>query len=146
MRGSRNWIAGAILLAVIAFGAAAQGLHASPAGGRFNLPFDAQWGKSVLPNGEYSFTVEQVSLDGAIIIAQGTQTIAVVHAQAFDDHENKSEKPELVCLRHDGKVTIRALRLPNVGTYYFALPKDMKSLVAQQPKSVESVTVEVTLQ
>jgi len=143
MRGSRNWIAGAVLLAVIALGAAAPGLHARPAGGRFNLPFDARWGKSVLPTGEYSFSVEHVSLDGAIFIAQGPLTIAVVHAQGFNDHENKSEKPELVCLRHDGKVTIRELRLPNVGTYYFALPKDMQSLVAQKSQSVETVTVEV---
>jgi hypothetical protein len=43
-------------------------------------------------------------------------------------------------------VTIRALRLPNVGTFYFALPKEVKDLVAQQSRSVESVTVEVTLQ
>ncbi|MGA9630369.1 MAG: hypothetical protein WA369_09770 [Candidatus Acidiferrales bacterium] len=52
------------------------------------------------------------------------------------------DAPELVCIRHDGKVSVRALKLPRVGTFYFALPKDLKALVAQQPQLIETVQVE----
>jgi hypothetical protein len=147
MKFLRNSISGFLIAAAIVLLASAPGLQARPgAGGSFTLPFDARWGKANLPSGDYTFSVEELTFEGAVFIAQGSQTIAVVRPQEFNEREDQSKKPELICLRHDGKVTIRALRLPNVGTFYFALPKEVKDLVAQQSKSVESVTVEMTLQ
>jgi len=50
----------------------------------------------------------------------------------------------LVCIRQHGNVTVRALRLPHVGTFYFSLPKQLTVLVAQQPELIETVSVEVS--
>ena len=68
----------------------------------------------------------------------------MLHAQMFKDNENRSKSPVLICIRHDGNVSIRALRLPNVGTFYFSLPKDLKMLIARQPELIETVFVKVS--
>jgi hypothetical protein len=144
MKSSWSRVSGVALLAAIAFIAFAPGLHAGPANkGKFNLPFDAKWGMVALPTGEYAFSVDHNALDGTILVYRGSETLGVVRAQMFDDRENQSKNPELVCIRHDGKVMVRALRLPGVGTFYFPLPKELKTLVTQQPQLIETVSVEV---
>jgi hypothetical protein len=54
------------------------------------------------------------------------------------------DSPVLICIRHDGNVSVRALRLPNVGTFYFSLPKDLQTLIARQPELIETVSLEVS--
>jgi hypothetical protein len=143
MKGSWKWVSGVVLTAVIAFGMLAPGLQAGlRAGGKFKLPFDAQLGKMALPTGDYTFTVEGLSLDGKIVVHREDRTVGVLRPQMFDDHDNKSTNPVLICIRHDGNVTVRALRLPGVGTFYFSLPKELKTLVAQQPQLIETVSIE----
>jgi hypothetical protein len=34
--------------------------------------------------------------------------------------------------------------LPSIGTYYFEMPKSLKTLVAQQPQLIETVQVQVS--
>jgi hypothetical protein len=98
MRSSRNFISAFLMAAAIAFLVVAPGLQARPvgAGGSFTLPFDARWGKANLPSGDYTFTVEELTLEGAVFIAQGSQTIAVVRPQEFNEREDQSKKPELI--------------------------------------------------
>jgi hypothetical protein len=33
--------------------------------------------------------------------------------------------------------------MPNVGTFYFSLPKDLKKLIAQNPELIETVLVQM---
>jgi hypothetical protein len=145
MKGSCKWVLGTALVALIGFGMIAQGLQAGPlARGRFKLPFDAQLEQMSLPTGEYTFSVKDASLNGNIFVYRGNQPVGVLRAQMFKDNENQSPNPVLVCIRHDGNVSVRALRLPNIGTFYFSLPKELKTLAAQQPELIEVVAVEVT--
>jgi hypothetical protein len=143
MKGSWKWVSGVVLTAVIAFAMIAPELQAGLAAtGKFKLPFDAQVGKVALPTGNYSFTVNGESASGRIVIYQGQQAVGTVLPQTFDSYESHSENPVLVCIRHDGNVTVRALRLPGVGTFYFSLPKELKTLVAQQPQLIETISIE----
>jgi hypothetical protein len=144
MKDSWKWVLGLLLLAVVAFGMTVPGLQAGlTASGKFNLPFDAQLGQMGLPTGNnYMLTVDGASIDGKIIVYQGTRAVGFLRPQWFSGYENQTKKPQLVCIRHDGNVTIRALRLPNVGTFYFSLPKELKVLMAQQPQLIETVSVE----
>ena len=139
-------ISWAALAVVIAIGAVVPGLQAtSSAVGRFKLPFNAQLGTTELPTGDYTISIDgSVGSNGAILVYQGSEAVAIAVPQTLDLHQGQGEKPALLCIRHDGKVTIRALRLPNVGTYYFALPANLQTLVAQQPQLIETVSVQIS--
>ena len=145
MKGSRKGILWVALSALIAIGAITPALRAGPsAEGRFKLPFDAQVGKMTLSTGEYTFLVDRADgTYGLIRVYRGTESAGIMVPQELDSYHGQSRQAALLCIRHDGKVTVRALRLPNVGTYYFPMPKDLKTLVAQQPQLIETVPVEV---
>jgi hypothetical protein len=138
-------LSGVVSGAVLAFVIITPGLQAgSAAGGKFKLPFNAQWQKVGLQAGDYTFSVNHMTLDGTITVYQGTRAIGMVRPQSFDGNNSQSEASELICIRHDGKVTVRALSLPRLGTFYFSLPKDLKVLVAQKPELIEAVPVHVS--
>ncbi|HKM79724.1 MAG TPA: hypothetical protein VJY15_01995 [Candidatus Acidoferrum sp.] len=145
MEGSWKRVSGVAVIAVLACGMMGTGLQAGPAaGGKFKLPFDAQAGRMALPTGEYTFKIERPSLDGTVSIYRENRAVGMLRPQMFNNHENQGKRPVLVCIRHNGNVTVRALQLPGVGTFYFALPQELKMLVAQQPQLIETVSVEVS--
>jgi hypothetical protein len=146
MKGSSKSILWIALGAVIAIAAIMPGLQAGPATtGRFKLPFDAQVGKTALPTGDYTFSVDRSAGSyGVVYVYREGQAMGIAVPQTLDRFEGQGMNAELLCVRHDGKVTVRALRLPNFGTYYFQMPKSMKTLVAQQPQLIETVPVQVS--
>jgi hypothetical protein len=144
MTGSRKRVSGVVLTAVIALGTIAPALLAGPSTqGKFQLPFDAHWGKMALPSGDYTFSVEQASLRGMIAVYHDGQAVGRAIPQVFSGTETQSKNPVLVCIRHDGEVAVRALRLPGVGTFYFPLPKGLNTLVTQQPQLIQTVSIQV---
>ena len=145
MKGSRKSILSIALGAVIAIAAIMPGLKAGPATtGRFKLPFDVQMGKMALSAGNYTFSVERsAGPNGLIRVYRGAEGVGLMLPQELDTHHGQHENPALLCVRHDGKVTVRALRWTNVGTYYFPMPKDLQKLVAEQPELIETVPVQV---
>ena len=146
MKGSRIRILWVAFYAVIAIGAIVPGLQAGPSSvGKFTLPFDAQWAGTALTTGDYSISVDRsFGSYGAIVVHRGSEVVAMALPQMLNNHENQTQNAALLCVRHDGMVTVRALRLPNVGTYYFAMPKNLQTLVAQQPQLIETVPVQVS--
>jgi hypothetical protein len=146
MKVSRKSILLGALSAVLAIAAIMPGLQAGPAmAGRFKLQFDAQVGKTALPTGDYTFSVDRTTGSyGVIFVYRDGQALGIVVPQTLDRYKGQGLSPELLCVRHDGKVTVRALRLPNVGTYYFEMPKNLQTLVAQQPQLIETVPVQVS--
>lgn len=145
MKVSWKRFSGFVLTAAIGLAMMAPGLHAGPAArGKFTMPFDAHWGTTTLRTGDYTYSVDHITSNGMIFVYRGSQAVGLMHPQMFNDNDNQSKNPELVCIRHDGIVTVRALRLPNVGTFYFSLPKELKTLVAQQPELIETISVEVS--
>jgi len=143
MKVSRKSILLGALSAVLAIAAIMPGLQAEPAmGGRFKLPFDAQMGKTTLSTGDYTFSVDRTAgSHGVIRVYRGTEGVGIMIPQVLDTYHGQRGQAALLCIRHDGKVTIRALRLPGIGTYYFQMPKELKTLVVQQP--IETVPVRV---
>lgn len=146
MKASRKSILWGALSAVLAIAAIMPGLQAGPAtAGRFKLQFDAQVGKTALPTGDYTFSVDQSTGSyGVIFVYREGQALGMVVSQTLDRYKGQGLSPELLCIRHDGEITVRALRLPNVGTYYFQMPKNLQALVAQQPQLIETVPVQVS--
>jgi len=146
MKGFTKGILWAALVVVTAIGAITSGLQAGPsAEGRFKLPFDAQMGKTTLSTGDYTFSVDRGDGSyGLIRVYRGTESVGIMVPQDLDSFHGQHQNAALLCIRHDGKVTVRALRLPNIGTYYFQLPNELKTLVAQQPQMIETVPVQVS--
>jgi len=146
MKVFRKSILWGALTAVLAITAIMPSLQAGPAtAGRFKLQFDAQVGKTALPTGDYTFSVDRTAGSyGVIFVYREGQALGIVVPQTLDRYKGQGLSPELLCIRHDGKVSVRALRLPNVGTYYFEMPKNLQALVAQQPELIEAVPVQVS--
>jgi hypothetical protein len=145
MKGYKGGILWLALSAVIAIGAVVPGSQAGPSNvGRFKLPFSMQMGTTALAAGDYTISIDRsVGSYGEIFVHQGSEAVATAVPQMLDLHQGQGEKPALLCIRHDGKVTVRALRLPNVGTFYFSIPKELKTLVAQQPQLIQTVAVQI---
>jgi hypothetical protein len=145
MKLSWKKVLGPALLAVVMFGVAAATLQARPASrGHFVLPYDVEWGTVSLPAGDYTFAIDHVTSSGTILLYRGTQAVGMVRSQVLDSDASQNKSSELLCVRHDGKVSVRALELPEVGTFYFALPKGMSTLVAKQPELMEAISVQVS--
>jgi len=144
MKGARSWISGIALIAVLALVVIAPGLHAQPAANlHFQLPFDANWGRMTLSTGDYSFAVDHYSANGLIFVFRDNRAVGITHPESFDSTESKSDRAELIFVRHDGKVSVRSLRMPGVGTFYFTLPKELSNLAAKEPRLLETITVDV---
>jgi hypothetical protein len=117
----------------------------SLANGKFTLPFAGKLGGMSLPAGDYTYTVEGGKTEfGIITIYQNQKIMGMMLAQSFESHEDKSQYPVLVFVRHDGNSVLRAFRLPGTGTFYFTLPKEMKTLIAQQPQLIETIQVQAS--
>ena len=145
MKVSRKSILWGALTAVLAIAAIMPGLQAGPSeAGRFKLSFSMRMGKTALPAGDYTFSLDRSAGSyGTIVVYREGQALGIMIPQTLDRFQGQGENPALLCIRHDGKVTVRALRLPNVGTYYFEVPKELKTLLAQQPQLIEAVPVQM---
>jgi hypothetical protein len=111
--------------------------------GNFNLPFDATWNNVTLPAGQYSLAVDHTGYDGRVLLRRGTRAAGVLLPDRFSSEEAYSiQKAELVCVRHSGTLTIRALNLPNLGTFYYSLPKDLQA--QSNPQLLEQVAISLS--
>lgn len=143
MKGPWIKLLGAVIGGVIACAVIAPRLKATTAvQEKFTLPFDAKWGKVSLPAGDYTVAISQYSSVARVVISHAGRNVGVTVPEIFDYTETKSKIAELVCIRHDGSATVRELRIPQVGTYYFPLPKDVTLMAAQQPQMIETVPLQ----
>ncbi|MGD1157193.1 MAG: hypothetical protein ABSA41_15365 [Terriglobia bacterium] len=78
--------------------------------GKFTLPFEARWGGLVLPAGEYSFTLNDVTAAGMIAVRRDRQNLGVVLVRSISDY-GTSGKSELVAVSNGGVYRISTLRL-----------------------------------
>ena len=136
-----------LVLVVAMFGMLSAGLQAEPSiGGKFKLPFDVKFGTITLPSGDYTFSLDHRGMvNSSFIVYRGVHAVGIVQPEQFNSNEMQNAAPVLICLRHGGNVTVRALKLPHVGTYYFPLSKDTKNVVAKnQPELLETVAIEIS--
>jgi hypothetical protein len=112
--------------------------------GRFKLPFDAELGKTALPTGDYTFSLDRSAGSyGTIVIYRDNEALAMAVPETLDRYDRQGVHPELLFVRHDGRVILRALRMPTLGTFYFSVPKDLKKFVEEEPQLIETVPVQM---
>ncbi len=145
MNVARNSALSIGFTAIIAITMLAPALRAEVSNeGRFKLPFDAELGKTALPTGDYTFSLDRSAGSyGTIVIYRDNRTLAIAVPEMLDRYDRQGVHPELLFVRHDGRVILRALRMPDLGTFYFSLPKDLKKFVEQEPQLIETVPVQM---
>lgn len=148
MKALRNQllaIAGLALASVLAGSATAQ----AKASGSFTLPFEAKWGNTVLPPGDYTLTVNSTSFASnstywVTFDPKGQRGQTIVSVQ--DRGPKAGEKNMLVAVRSGGAYRIRTLRLPIANLILnFPAPKDEQALIAKAPELIESVPILVAM-
>ena len=113
--------------------------------GKFTLPFEAKWGRAVLPAGEYSFTISHVAGSPELLeVRTGSKAVALVTASSVRE-SNRSNDNTLVTIRNGDQHSIQSLKLGSIGeTFVYAAPKGVKpSLIAQGPRLVERIPITI---
>lgn len=126
MRTKRNTggltLAAAVLLAVGCFGGLAKAqsnLPQAPYQGKFSLPFQAHWGKAVLPAGEYQ--LDFASGPDSILVIRDAKTLRAVALEPIRirDGADGEASALLIGARRDQHIVF-SLRIAELGeTYVF---------------------------
>ncbi|MGD0323818.1 MAG: hypothetical protein ABSD45_08780 [Terriglobia bacterium] len=130
-----------LLLAVLAAGLSASLARAQEYEGKFTLPFEARWGKAVLPPGDYSFRVNPSHEPCMALVSQGRQGVALIMANDAAKGE-VAGSTALIAVRSAGSYRIRALRLAEAGVVLeYSPPKAERQILAQLPVLFQRVPV-----
>ncbi len=115
--------------------------NAQTAQGKFDLPFEVQWGQAVLQPGSYSFTVNSGSDSPAnAVIVRGEGTASMIATTMHDD--SFSGTSALLIERRGDRSTVSALRLVEAGlVLYYPAPKARGQVLAQAPKLIQRLPV-----
>ena len=100
--------------------------------GKFTLPYEVRWGKSVLEPGEYSMTMRTGTSQPDYITIQGNGRTAIVLV-GETSRCGKCEQSELVVVQSRGRRAIRTLEMPGFrAVFYHAQPDVPKDELAKQ--------------
>jgi len=158
MKSIRNWVSlvgmTMVAFALCATGARAQSLTTTNFAGTFNLPFEAQWGRTILPAGEYSLYYGRLN-DGARMVEVVGKEEHTPHVLILPQGMNDASTTEsaLVCVREGNAGIVRALEMPQIGeAVEFNLPRGTKLManrsngnknvqIAEGPKLIQRIPV-----
>jgi hypothetical protein len=119
--------------------------NAQVAGGKFTLPFEAYWERTVLPPGNYAFTLDTTAGSGRIFLLNAEGKAVFVPNNAATSTGTRSEHSELIITRRGAKATVRALHLGDLGvTLYYAPPKGETTVIAEAPDLIQRLPISMT--
>jgi hypothetical protein len=120
----------------------ANGQQPTDAVGKFTLPFEATWGRAVLPAGDYSFTISHVIGSPQLLaVKTGPRTVALIMASTTKK-SNPSDENVLMAVRQGDRHSIHLLKLGCIGEIYtYQPPKGAKPSIAQGPRVLERVPI-----
>jgi hypothetical protein len=131
-----------LLLALLTACFGASLANAQAAQGKFNLPFEARWGRSILPPGNYSFTLDTTAGSGQIVLLNAERKAVFVPNNAATSTGKQSEHSELIITRRGAKAIVRALHLGDLGvTLYYAPPKGEPTVIAEAPDLIQRLPI-----
>ncbi len=133
-----------LLLAVLAVGLSAGAASAQTFEGKFTLPFEARWGKAVLPAGDYTFNVDPDTAPYIVVLRHKQKGVAYVTTDSVISRDAFSGSSALIAVRSGGKYRIRTLHLANAGVVLgYAFPKAERQFIAQAPVLLQRIPVSV---
>ncbi len=143
------------LLTLGVTGAKAQSLRLSDFAGTFTLPFEAQWGRTTLPAGEYDLYYGQPSAGGHLMVEVRGKEKGSPHVFILPQGINDASTTHsaLVCVREGDAGIVRVLEMPEIGqSASFAMPRGTQLMahkgkhngytqLAQAPMLIERIPV-----
>ncbi len=140
MQRNRIWVLVTLLglVALLAPGfACAQELR-----GKFTLPFEARWGQTLLPAGEYTFMVNSEGPRWMRVQREG-QTFTFM--PAYWSTTKDKDASALIVARRGDSAAIRSLYLKEIGlTLHYAAPKPGTEMMAKGPVLIERVPLTIS--
>lgn len=140
---SRSLVQTLVLVTILCWSASLAAAQ-SAMKGEFTLPYEAHWGRAVLPAGDYTFDLSSARAP-QIIVLRGQGGTVLVMAQGTKDLPSPTEDSALVLVRSGGNHIVRSLRLGPLGTsLYYAPHKGEPVGVAQAPELIQRVPVHIS--
>jgi hypothetical protein len=133
-----------VLLAILGFAVPQAGAQVA-CKGKFTLPEEVQWGRFVIPAGDYTFTLDRAAQEGILTLRSGSQVLMLWHVGTFP--LTSKTKSALHLVRVDGKWRAMHLELASVGTTfcYCRMPKESKGAKLAANRDAER-TIPITVQ
>ena len=124
-----------LLLSVAAsFTAAAQDAHT-----KFTLPHDAIWGKTVMPAGTYSVSVEFDGIPKAYVNSEDGSKIAFIAVPEITEVSDACAKSSVTLRRHGSSWDVRSLCFGELQLALYFPSASRETTIAAFPSSVESM-------
>jgi hypothetical protein len=136
MKGLRGYAQVAVLLfGLLSSTVAPITAHADEIVGRFTLTSEAHWGKTVLPPGEYTYSVSQdVVLPIVIVRSVGGHVGAFVVPMSMSE-ASEGESDKLVLKKTNGGMVITSLYVKDRGVVlHYRVPQEMMETAAKAPE------------
>jgi len=115
--------------------------HAQTLQGKFNLPFEVQWGQAVLPPGDYSFTLNSDGTAYSSVVVHGEGNMTKIILSHYPDSRS-SGKSALVIERSGQRGAVRQLRLVEAGLVFsYPVAKAERQALAQGPVLIQRLPV-----
>jgi len=125
-----------LLLSVAAsLGAAAQDAHA-----KFTLPHDAMWGKTALPAGTYSVSLEFGGITKAYVTSADGAKVAFVAVPEIAAVSDSCEKTALTLQRNGSNWSVRSVCFGELQLALFFAPVAGETSLAALPSHAEAIT------
>jgi hypothetical protein len=142
MQAHRNVVLLIVALAFVGlFAGAASGQEPIAKDARFTLPFTASWMDTVLPPGNYTLCVNQVSPVAYTVSIAGEGRLKMILSFKSLRHPTGKES-KLVTERRGGKVSIRGIQLPYADLLLtFPPTKAEREILAKAPAVVQPVPI-----
>jgi hypothetical protein len=83
---------------------------------KFSLPYAAHWGLATLPAGNYALAVEGIGTSARLRISRGSETVAYIAGQNFDNKE--SDRCRVTVVRSDAGNFVRDVTIPGIGEVF----------------------------
>jgi hypothetical protein len=118
-----------------------------PVTGKFTLPFQARWGQTILPAGDYSLTVPSLTLWGFVIVRREPQgnTVALIRADAWQQIDT-SDSSQLIFEQRGEESIVRSLYLKDKGyKFTYTVHERKGKIAAREPKAVHMTQVSKTM-
>lgn len=108
--------------------------------GKFTLPYEVRWGKSVLPAGDYSLTVSSGTTLPDFVTVRSKEKTAVI--LVGETSKCDACQGELLVVQSGGQRAIRELALPGYrSVFYHAKPDIPREELGKGPEKIERIRV-----
>ena len=108
---------------------------------KFTLPHDAIWGKTVLPAGTYSVSVELDGIPKAYVSSEGGSKIAFIAVPEITEVSDACAKSSVTLRRHGSSWDVRSLCLGELQLALYFPAASRETTIAALPSSVEAMAV-----